>query len=171
MDTQTHTPPDASPDADKEKGPVLAWEAPTTPDHDRSKRWYLIACAVLLVLVGHSIWAGSWSFTIVLVLMAAVYAIVHNKNAVPKRMEFWETGFHFDGRYTAWDQCNGYWMLQAPDYIELHIEKKTGKPRETVIQTGPVSAQEIRLVLQGVLPEFSERTERPIDTLIRILKI
>lgn len=150
---------------------ILGWSAPAVTNHDRSKKWYAIAGSIMGILVLQAIWTGNWSFVIVLMLMCAVYVAVHKKEPGNHTMEFWFNGLQYDGKFFAWNQFAGYWMLQGEGYVELRLAKKEGNPKELMIQLGEITPDEIRMILNTFLPEFSDRIERPLDTLIRLLKI
>lgn len=167
---ETNTPTTTLSD-DSSGAPLLAWSAATVNNHERSKRWYVIAGSIMGSLVIGSIWLGNWSFAIVLLLLSAVYTVVHRKEPTHRNIEFWQTGVQFCGKYEAWNRYTGYWMLQGKDYVELHIARAAGAPREVMIQLGSVQPDRVRQVLNLFLPELSHKVEHPIDTLIRILKI
>ena len=153
------------------KAPLLSWTAPVAPEHQRSKRWYICAMAAVSVLVIYSLFAQAWTFTIILVLSSVMYWKIHRDPPVQKNIAIWDTGFQIGNEYTAWSECNSYWMLQGENYVELHIERNLKFKGNVLIQTGNISFQEIREVLSRFIPENTTKTEGLLDTIIRLCKI
>ena len=150
---------------------IVAWEAPMQPTYERSIRWYIGAVVVCTLLLGYSIWTQAWSFTLVLVLLGAVYAWNHRSSQPTKHIAIHEQGFSFGKEFIPWNQCNGFWMLEGPGYVELHFEKKAGRVRDIKIQTGDIDLGALRELLLHFIPEFQERHERFLDMIARLLKI
>ena len=150
---------------------LLAWTAPQHPTYKRSTFWYICAAIVITLCIAYSIWINAWTFTIVIVLASIIYLVMHRKNSPNKTIALTEHGFQIEDEFTPWSQCNGFWLLQGHDYIELHIERKSGLRKESMIQAGPIDVHQLRDVLQFFIPELVDRQERFIDTITRLLKI
>jgi len=150
---------------------IVAWEAPIQPTYNRSTLWYICAIAVCGGLLGYSIWTEAWTFTLVLVLLGALYAWNHRSDSPTKHIAIHEQGFSFGKEFIPWNQCHGFWMIEGPGYVELHFERKTGRFRDIKIQTANVKLPELRELLLHFLPEFQERHERFLDMIERLLKI
>lgn len=80
-------------------------------------------------------------------------------------------GFSLQGDYTAWNECIGYWLLQGDGYVELHILRRRRGNKEVQIQTGDTDTHVLRSVLSDFIPEMTDRRERVLDMIIRLLKI
>lgn len=150
---------------------LLSWTAQQHPTHNRSTIWYICAGIVLTLCIAYSVWIQAWTFTIVIVLASIIYFIMHRKDNPDKTIALTEHGFQIENEFTPWSQCNGFWLLQGKNYIELHIERKAGLAKEMTIQTGPIDAHQLRDVLHFFIPEFIDRHERFIDMITRLLKI
>lgn len=150
---------------------LLQWTAPIAPKVERGKKWYICA-AIFVVLSGaFAAWTGAWSFLGLLVLISGTYLFIHKAEPVQKTMAVSKHGFMFSGKFIPWIECSGFWMLQGPGYVELHIERKSKFSQNIMLQTGPISVSDIRRVFSEFLPEFQEKKERIVDTIIRLTKI
>lgn len=150
--------------------PLITWTAPIMASHERSPRWYLITGVIVLIFIIGSILTSAWSLTIVIVLMSGVYFLVHRKPSPEKTINIRTTTFVFDGEVIPWADCEGFWLLEGPGYVELHIARKE-RGGGIVIQTGPVNPEDLHAVLSELLPEIPGKRERPLDTIVRICKI
>ena len=190
MDTNTHPPQDQNAELlhgqdvqnedveaqefeeqEEQEVALLYWEAPSKVDHKRGRKWYLITGFLIFALLFYILYIGSWSFAMVLGLLVLTYSLTHRHAPKSREITITNRGFSYENVYTTWQQTNGYWMLQGPDYVELHIEKNIGPNKEVVIHTADIDIALIRQVLSMFIPEFQERKERILDTFTRILKI
>ncbi len=160
LDTQTTTT----------EQPILRWSALTHPDHVRTKFWYAGALTVLALLLAYSIFTRAWTFTLVLVLLAVIYGIYHRKNP-PLTIGIFENGIQWKRERIRWSEMNGFWMLQGPGYVELHLDIKNPWRNNIIIQTGDIDPHQIFEILSQYLKHFPEKQERLFDTIIRICKL
>lgn len=149
--------------------PILEWSAPQHHHPKRGTAWYICAVAFVALCVGYSIWTAAWTFSFLIVVVTAVYWKLHGRVPVMHDMKIFERGFAIDDRYTEWEKCNGYWILQGHDYFELNIEKKNGT--HIKILTGDVNPYVVHETLQPLSPQLTDRRERVLDTIIRICKL
>lgn len=150
---------------------LLEWTAPTHPIHVRTWRWYAIAGAVIALLLLFSIWTRAWSFTLVIIMFSAVLPLSQRRGPPKQTMRIFEHGFTIGKEFTPWQQCKGFWMLQGPNYIELHIERTQKRDNHVQILTGNVDYRDIFTVLSRFLPLFEDRQQGVLDIISRILKI
>ncbi|MEK7218082.1 MAG: hypothetical protein AAB728_01310 [Patescibacteria group bacterium] len=151
--------------------PLLAWEAPSLPSPQRSARWYAAAFGLVLLGAVYGIFSHTWSFTLAVVLLGGVYFLLRNARPALHRIGMDEHGFQYDDAFTEWKDCADFWFVALPTHTELHICRKAGWNRETVIQTGPVDPALIRRTIAPYLHERRSQKERALDYLIRILKL
>ncbi|MDB4978686.1 MAG: hypothetical protein JWM56_872 [Candidatus Peribacteria bacterium] len=125
----------------------------------------------MLAGAAYGILSGNWSFALVILLLGAVYYLTRNAPAVMGEITVTDYGFQLNDVFTAWNDCQDFWLIATPDYMELHILRKKGWNREAVIQTGDVDPQLIRQALSELLPERSNMKEKLLDAFIRICKL
>ncbi|TSC58244.1 MAG: hypothetical protein Greene041619_675 [Candidatus Peregrinibacteria bacterium Greene0416_19] len=142
------------------------------PVHERAGHWYLFAGAALIAALLYGAITGAWTFAIVALLIAALYWLLRRSPPVTKVISIAAAGYTFDGGFTAWNDCEGFWIVRTPAYAELHIRRKTpGWNREVSIQTGDIDMARIRAQLSQFLEEQTDRKEYLIDRIIRLCKL
>lgn len=160
---QTHTP------ITLDSQPVLSWEAPTRPIHDRTARWYMIAGAVVLAAATYGIFTGAWSFAVVCVLAGGMYVLTHDHKPSNVRIELHDSGMLFAGEFIRWDELAGFWFLRTPEYTEVRFVPRARRS-PIVIQTGTQDTGQLRLILGQRLPELKKK-ENILELFIRICKL
>jgi hypothetical protein len=126
---------------------------------------------VAALLVAYAIWTEAWTFAVVVILLAVVYGLIHGKPHPTHTVQISEKALYWDERTIPWDELSGFWMLQGPGYVELHIEfKKTWRNR-LIVQTGDTPPIEIATVLSRFIPGYTDRREKLLDYIIRICKL
>lgn len=149
----------------------LTWSAPIQHAVQRTWRWYTVAASVTGLLLLYSVWTQAWTFTLLIVLIAIIYGWSMRRAIPTKTISIGEYGVQLGTDVMGWNECAGYWLLQGENYVELHFERSRGKPRSTKILVGQTNIQDIRAVLSAYTNEFTDRIERPLDTISRLLKI
>lgn len=149
---------------------ILGWKAPVHANHSRSKRWFISAGTVILVIAAYGILTGAWTVALVALLCGAMYVFVHDHTFPDAAAAITDKGVHVDNAYMSWENAEGFWLMLAPGYTELHVVRKDHKP-DLIVQTGSADAQAIRQLLQNYLPELADKKERFLDMLIRICKL
>ncbi|MDO8648950.1 MAG: hypothetical protein Q7R81_04165 [Candidatus Peregrinibacteria bacterium] len=160
----THTPHPES---------VLSWTAFSRPVYARTKLWYTLAGIFVIGCIGFGIFAGEWSFLVVLVLAAVFYALMHRHVPQPKTISIYANGYLIDSTFTEWTHCSDFWVLSTPAGNELHIIKRShALHREGVMQLDHrLEPELVRTILRHYLPERLGQKERVLDTIIRICKL
>ena len=163
----THTNP--SP-LSLQSAPVLAWEGLTRPVFERTKRWYTVAGAIVVLCTGYAIVTGAWSFAVVCVLACGMFVLVRDHVPHPVKVELHDSGVLFDGDFVRWDELSGFWILATPGYTELRFVPKRRAHRMSV-QTAGVDLAQLRMVLGQRIQELTEKRESLLDVFIRLGKI
>lgn len=150
---------------------LITWNAPVTPHHRRTKRWYIIAAVIIALCVAYGWYVDSIPFAVVAVLVGVIYALLH-KHAPPDRtIVLTSEGVTLGRRMAEWSDLAGFWILHTSEYDELHFVSRKPRTADLVIQTGTQSTETLRAILQTRLPELTDRKERILDTFIRICKL
>lgn len=82
-----------------------------------------------------------------------------------------EIGLQFDEKLYSWGECKEFWILQGPDYYELHISSKKQMKGDVVVMTGDIDPFLIRDTLAKFLPQVAHQKERLLDAIIRFCKL
>lgn len=152
--------------------PILSWSALTRPKHERSRLWYIVTGSITAVLLIYSVQTASWSFTVLILMCAAVYYFLGIRaEPTVQQISIFEEGIQLGYEFFPWGKLLGFWFQRYHQYTQLHIEHREAWCYDLIIQTGPVSVANIRTVLSKHLPEHAHRSERILDTITRICKI
>jgi hypothetical protein len=164
---------DSSPPPQSSNPPeiLLSWNATSVPVHERSRRWYTIGGGVLLIGVLYGIFSGAWSFSVVLLLCGGMYALLHNHVPLRKAIGIARDGIFIDDVFTRYEDLAGFWMIETPDYNQLHLLYKSRRRGGIVVQTGTVPPSQIRATLGQFLEELTEKRESLVDIFIRLCKL
>jgi len=166
---KTHMTPDLTPPAAPLAEPILEWEAPSIPHHERSPRWYAVAGITVLVMAAYAIVTGSWTFAVVVLLSAGMYFLLRREKPASKAISILPQGVNLDGRFYAWGDLESFWLIPTPGYTELHIAQKSRSV--LIVQTGAVPTDVVRAALSQFIREDSDRHESLLDIFIRICKL
>jgi hypothetical protein len=162
-DTQTFSAP--------EQQILASWQAPVIPKHDRTKRWYTIGGAVVLLCSVYGIISGSWPFTIVALLCGAMYYLMRDHVPPLKTITITDGGVFLEEIFTRWEDLTGFWMMQTRDYTELHFIPKMKRRSDIMIQTGNQNISDLRVLIGSHIPELTDKQESFLDALIRTAKL
>lgn len=149
----------------------LSWEALSAPAHERSKGWYIKGGVAIVILAAWGIISGAWTFSLVLLLIGGIYFLLRDHSPSPKRITIEARGVTFDGTFTPWTSLQSFWIIETPQYRELHIRPRSLKDSHIVIQTGFTDLNILKKTLSTFLPEDLEHQEGFIDMIIRICKL
>jgi len=125
----------------------------------------MVLCAV------YGIFTGAWSFALVILLVGGLYFLTRHLPATIAEIIIMERGFSFRGKFTSWQDCKEFWLIQTPAYTELHIQRRQGVDRAVLIHTADIEIPQIRSILSQFLPERSDQRERLVDMIIRFCKL
>lgn len=149
---------------------LVEWTAPEKPPHNRDKRWYLLAGFVAALFLVYALYTQAWTFAIVIVLLAVTYGLIHGKPPIKHSVQVSSQGLKWDKHLIPWSDLESFWMLQGPEYVELHIERKKQRG-SLLVQTGDCPPLEIASALSQYITLISDRRERLLDYIIRICKL
>ena len=149
----------------------IEFTAPDRPHHTRGRKWYMATGMVALLCLVYSVFAGAWSFSVVLLLAVGMYVWVHKENPMNHTIRFDEHGITYDDTFTTWGDCTGFWFQRFQSHTELRIEQSKGFKRIYVILINPEQTQDFRAYLSPLLLELSDRHERILDFIFRICKL
>ena len=152
-----------------QQDPIIEWSAPEHLHHKRTKTWYISAAACVAFCIIYSVLTHAWTFTFLIVAIAAIYWKTHGLEENTKQIRIWRSGFAIDNRYSEWGECKGYWILKGPGYYEVHFKKHIGG--EVKIQTGDVDPYTLHELLPSMIAELEGQKENTLDTIIRICKL
>ncbi|MBU2213604.1 hypothetical protein KJ996_03125 [Patescibacteria group bacterium] len=149
----------------------LTWTAPVTPEPVRSKAWYVIAIIAALLMLFYSIKTGAWTFTGVLVLGIGLYIFAHRKEQPEKTISIQKDGVRFDEEFIPWSCLDMFWIVDTPQYSQLHIHRKELIKNNIIISIQNTDISQLRAVLAEFITENLNIHEKLFDKISRICKL
>ncbi len=160
-----------SPPAPVDHTALLEWSAPRSYSHERGKHWYTTGGVLILAISAYGILTGAWSLAIVTILIGGLYFLNRKEPPVLHTLRIEQTGVQYDGDFLHWGDFEGAWFVKTAVGPELHLQRKTGSPREIVLLTPHIDMTMLRSVLSRFLTVGSDRPESLMDVIIRICKL
>lgn len=151
---------------------LLIWEAPEYANHEKSKRWYLIAAVAALSVIVYALITAQYTMAIVFALLAAVYHLVHNHPAKNIMVQITTLGMVIDGEFYQFSDIAAFWILYQPPVIKkLQIRIRKRFLPDLSLEIMDQDPQIIRQVLEQKVSEIVGRTEHFSDKLARWLQL
>ncbi len=166
MNTNTHEHP-----ALQELTLLTHWEAHNEPLHDRGKTWYAVGGGIVLAGAVYGIVSGSWAFSIVCVLCAAMYVLLKDHVPATHSMALFEEGVMYDEHFIRWEDIEGFWTIDSAHYSILHVVMRTKNTADIAILMAPEDREHTRLLLAQYTPELDDRRESFLDFIYRFCKL
>jgi hypothetical protein len=156
--------------------PLLQWQTLDAYPHQRSVLWYLIGGLCVLAFALYGIFDGSWTTTILALLIGMMYLLLHNTEARTIVVEVSGFGIKVGQELIPWNLTRDFWILlpqsrQGPLPPELHIALTNRFRQELVLFLSGIDPALVRQTLLKFIPERSGMEERVLDMLIRLLKL
>jgi len=151
---------------------IFSWQAPEYIQHEKSKRWYLIAAIVAGVFMLGSIVTGNWSMGLAILVFAGVYEYTQRMHP-PKIVDVHisELGVHVGHLFYPYSNIQAFWIMYKPGLKTLNLRVHRQFYSDTIIQLMDEDPAQIRNYLVGQIPEWEGKEERLQDLILRLLKL
>ena len=152
---------------------ILAWRAPEFHKPVRGAPWMFVMSALVLALIAWGIFSDSVAFSAVVVLLAGVYFLTHNRDPQIIEIAVTDLGVLFGEKFFAFSEIDKFWIFYEPPLLQsLNLKLNRGAVREIAIElSDEVLPAEIRAVLENEIFEDRERRESLSEILIRALRL
>lgn len=150
--------------------PLIGWEAPASPDIERSAQWYAIAGVLAISFVAYGIVIHSITTVTVAVLMIGVYVLTHAKPGKKIAVEIREDGIAIDGVAHSWTEYKNFWILQGDGYSELHLAGQR-KNQHFKVLIARIDPGLLASILVHYIPQNPDARENIFDFILRVCKI
>jgi len=152
---------------------LLAWDYPEFVKYKRSKRWYIIALAVVALVLVYSVF--SYNFLLAVIAIMAVMVFLMRERSMPRSIKFiiFDTGIEIAGAFFQYGQIKNFSIVYSPPEVKvLYLEFSSKiKPRYT-IYLEDADPNKVREVLNEYLEEdLNRKGESFSDAIGRWLKI
>jgi hypothetical protein len=152
---------------------VFYWKIKEYEKYSRSKRWYLTASVISILLIVYAVFSANYLFALMIVLFGIILIIQEMKE--PEELDFaiCETGIVVGVKYYSFSELEKYWIIYSPPDIKyLYFELKGVIFHRLGVDLADANPNEVRAFLNQYLFEDLEREEEPFsDRIGRLLKL
>lgn len=156
---------------DKEHA-VISWIAPEYIQHNKDKKWYLIAFIICAVSVILALILDNWTMALAIITFAGVYHYVQTTHP-PKDIAIiiTELGIHIGELFIPFSHINAFWIIYSAHNKTLNLHVKNRIYSEYIIQLNGQNPSGVRNYLLGQIAEWEGKQERFIDIVLRLFKL
>ncbi len=152
---------------------LVEWLIPEYREHARSRRWYLISGAILLLLLTYSLLTANFLFALIIII-ASIIVILQDKHEAPKiTFSVTEAGIGLGQDFYDYAKLQSFWLYYEPDEAKtLFLEFKNRiRPRLAIplFNKNPLHVREH--LLKFLNEDISKANEPVSEQLSRLLKI
>ncbi len=153
---------------------VISWMVPEYEKHKRSRKWYISAGIIGLILMIFSIITLNYLFAFIIII-AALIIILHDARD-PELVDFSITteGLIVGHKFYDYDEIKNFSIVYKPrlEVKNIYFEFKNFLRHRLTIPLEDKNPVEIRKILLKYLPEDTERTDPPLsEGLAKLLKL
>jgi hypothetical protein len=157
---------------DRSESVLLQWIAPEYIKRQKTTAWFIGAGILVILLVLYAIWTNSWTMAVAFIVLAGVYALMHNHEPTQIEVKLTDIGVHVGHRLVPYNQIKAFWVVYHPPAVKVLKLLTTDKlMAELTIQLDGQAPGDVRRVLLKQVPEYEGRGESFVDTLIRTTKL
>lgn len=152
---------------------LMHWLVPEYREHERSRRWYIVAGGLLTALLAYSFLTANFLFAL-LIIIAGVIVILQDREKAPDiGFIIAEDGIALGRDFYRYQRFQSFWIYYEPDEAKtLFFEfKNRFRPRLAIplLNKNPL---QVRATLLKFLPENTARENEPVsEQLSRLLKL
>lgn len=152
---------------------LMTWEIPEFEQHERGRRWYVIALIVIAALLVWAITTANYLFAILIVIFAITYYLQINRHPVDVTIQIAEKGVAIGDRLYPYEALRSFWVIYKPPEVNtLYLEFKNALRPEMSIPLKKKNPVKVREILLDYLDEDIEKEdESSSDFLRRQLKL
>lgn len=167
--------PASTPNNDGEEKDVFArWQVFESDNHQKGKRWFIIAGIIFSALLIYAFYSKNFSFAVILIVSAAIILIKDSQPAKILDVRLSYKGVKVGERFFDIDKLKKFSIIYKPDQDKkaLIFEFKNGVHPEMIIPLEDTNPLTVRENLLKYLEEDLERDDIPTtDLLNRLLKL
>ena len=151
---------------------LMEWETPEFFPMPRTKKWYVVALAIVAGLIAYAVYTGSATMAIAFVLLAAIFLMTHKKEPRILKVQITKLGVKYGGDFYSYHTINAFWIVYHPPFVTSLYIRLGGKSfRYVKIELNMQNPVEVRNTLSKEIPEIEGMNERPVDLLTRLLRL
>ncbi|MBI4142798.1 hypothetical protein HY480_02915 [Candidatus Uhrbacteria bacterium] len=157
---------------DDQRGAVLAsWTFAEYEQHERSRRWYVLAALVAALFLVYAFVVRNFLFAVIVVMVAIIVYLRQSRNPETMACAITERGVALGDRMIPYEDLRNFWVVDdAGPSGTLYIHHRGVRPH-LVIPIHDHDQLAIRAALRKFLPEDTDADEPASDAIARVLKL
>jgi len=149
----------------------IEWETESFETHRRGWSWYLIAAAVLVLVLIYTIYTGRWLLSGVVFMVGVALYLSGRMSPEKVGCRIDSQGVTIGKRALAYDQLKTFWISQSDGAIKLNLISTQRFMPVISLVILPELIEQVRGALGNQIPESKNQQEDLIDRINRFLKI
>ena len=152
---------------------VVQWQCDDGTQQARSRRWYVIAGVVAVLLIAYGVWTRDFLFSGLLVLFGLTFGLMRRQPAKALVLAITDNGVAVGQTFYSYQELKGFWIIyQPPEVKNLYLEFRNPFKPYLPLPLGPQNPVTARHALLDYLPEDLRREDEPVlDQISRLLKL
>lgn len=151
---------------------IITWAAPEFPHYERGRLWFSIGGGIVLLLVLYGIWTGSWTESIVFLLLASVYYLTHHEQPRQISVVVSAMGIKVGDKMYPYSNIKNFWILYHPPHVKkFGFRPAEGWSHDVTISLEDQNPVELRNFLVTQIPEWEGKQESITEMFTRICKL
>ena len=151
---------------------LFSWEASSSSEKPKSKKWYAIALIVISVVIAYSVWQKDWFIIIITILVSAImFWYIHFADVAKTYYKITPMGIYVDEKLHPFSEIHSFWMVYNQRVKVLYIvftKKYLPTLNISLENIDPVS---LKSFLIKKIPEQEKRGETLADKITRTIGI
>lgn len=156
----------------KKSQSILSWDTALYTEYERGKLWYFIAGLIAVSTILLSLFFGSKTFALVILVISVAYILLSTKDVPHVKASITPAGVRFGDHFHNYEDIEYFWIEKhLPNFQSLHLIKKTSRFRDIEIQFYAFTDTELINTLQRFVPYNPEKEPGLVDHLVHVLKL
>jgi hypothetical protein len=158
----------------QENNTEISWEIPEFEKHERSKKWYVIAGVITILILLFALITSNFLFAVIIIIATLIIIIHDGKEADLVNIIIDEDGVVVGRKFYDYDVLKNFSVLFKPkeDLKNLYFEFKNSAKQRLSIPLLDNNPLQVRDFLLKYLSEDLDRTNMPLsENISKLLKI
>lgn len=130
----------------------VSWEASESIHHERDSMWFIGFIAIVIILLGLSVWLQQWTFTALIVIMAVSLIVYTRRPPRTLRYSISHNGLHVGQQFHDFNEFRSFGVLQEGDLFSVMLMPTKRFGQALTIYFGENDGEKIVDILGAYLP-------------------
>lgn len=149
---------------------LVTWSAHEYLHQEKGTVWFVLFAIVILALIGLSVWTQAWSFTVLIVVIAAVVIVYARRPPRELTYSLTDEGLVIDGKLNQFSSFKSFGIIRdGEEFSVMLIPTQRFQPGVTVYF--PEEAGEDIVDMLGSRLPMKDLKLDAVDRLVRLLRL